>query len=116
MTGFTHYSLFQGYKTLRDFAPLPSDGLPVLLAELHRKVLADKPNYCCGIGEGVLHPDGEQMSFTITIRTEEKYSVILYTQQACRDQAIELFSEGNASAELAAQASHLIDTRKDGDA
>jgi len=103
---FTHYSLFEAAgKTLRDFAPLPSGGLSDLLADLHGRTLPGDPNYCCGIGRGTLHPSGEQVSFSLDVNGTPKFFLILFTPQACRDQAVELESEGNASAVLARGAS-----------
>lgn len=104
MTGFTHYSLFEGHTTLRDFAALPTGGLPELLGELHALTCpAATPRHCVGITHGTLHPDGEQMSFGVGLssRGEPKYTVILMTRDGVAVHAVELASEGNDSAALA---------------
>jgi hypothetical protein len=102
--GYTHYSLFQGTKTLADFAPLPAGGLPELLADLHRRAAPELPNHCLGIGVGTLHPNGEQMSFSVDIRREPVFSVILFTPAALRFQLNELSAERNTESAAAAKA------------
>ena len=99
---FTHYSLFDGTKTVADFQPLPAGGLREILADLHRQC-ATAPNNCVRVGDddsgafGCLHPDGEQVSLKIGRR----FLLILLSQDAIAGHAIELSAEGNESAKAA---------------
>ena len=103
---YTHYSLFTpDNKTLADFEPLPAGGLPELLHDLHGRAIPDAPQNCLGIGTGTLHPDGQQVSFSIDRRQQPVFFVILFTPKALRSQMIELSNERNtASANKAAAA------------
>lgn len=100
---FTHYSLFDGVsgKTLRDFAKLPSGGLPELLAEMHRIIIPDEPSCCISVTKGTLHPDGQQMSFGLGKKQNVEFTLILMTSSCVAEHAVELASEGNDSAKLA---------------
>lgn len=101
---FTHYSLFESGRTMADFAPLPAGGLPALLQQLHSRCGVGS-NMCAAITRGTLHPDGNQISFGISLAGREKFLLILMTLTACREHAAELAAEGNTeSAALAAAA------------
>lgn len=104
MSGFTHYSLFEGHTTLRDFARLPVGGLPVLLDELHRMTAPELPNHCLSIIGGTLHPNGEQMSFGVGRNQVERFAVILMTETCVASHASELASEGNTESAALAEA------------
>ena len=92
---YTHYSLFMNNETLNDFDPLPKGGLPELLRTIHSS-LGVKKTHCAAVGSGVLHPDGEQISFTLG-RGEFEHKLILMTRDCVRDHAADLQAECNYS-------------------
>ena len=101
---YTHYSLFSAdNKTLADFEPMPEGGLPELLGDLCAHTQTMGPNYCVHIGDGCLHPGGDQISFKIG-RGDQQLHLILMSKTAVETQFHELAGEGNASAGLAAKA------------
>lgn len=89
---YSHYSLYEDFRILADFAPIPKGGLPRLLADIHRQLGIGRR--CAGIDSGAIHPDGSQLNLRIGLG-DTRFTLILLTRQAVATHAVELLSEGN---------------------